>query len=156
MQPLIIFYSLDGNTRLIAREIAAETGGELLELSPLKDYGKGFSRYMVGGMQALFGHRPPLQAFLPSPEEYQRLVIGTPVWAGRMSAPIRTFLTAQALSERDVALFCTHRGAPGRTLAGMAKMLRGNRITGQMSVLMRENNRESRKMARAWARDLYD
>jgi len=153
MQPLIIYYSLDGNTRLIAREIAAETGGELLELSPLKGYGKGFSRYLGNA-----------GSFLPPPASSSLYVQprGVPAfgnWHSRVGrtdgCPYADLFNSPGPSERDIALFCTHRGDPGRTLAGMAKMLRGNRITGQLSLLMRNNNRESGKMARSWARDLY-
>lgn len=47
MKILVLYYSLNGNTRFIANRIAEAIGAETLEIRPLKDIkSTGFMRYM--------------------------------------------------------------------------------------------------------------
>ena len=52
MKKLIVYYSLEGNTKMIAESMAQEIGADLLELTPLQDVSKkGFSKYIWGGIR---------------------------------------------------------------------------------------------------------
>ena len=54
MKPLIVFYSFEGNTKLIAEKIAQTVDAEALELKPQKEIRtKGFMKYFWGGKQVL-------------------------------------------------------------------------------------------------------
>ncbi len=50
MKKLVIFYSFEGNTKLIAENIAQAIGADLLELKPKKKMkSKGFMKFVWGG-----------------------------------------------------------------------------------------------------------
>lgn len=110
MRVKVIFYSLDGNTRLIANQIAKNLNGEIIELKPKKHYAQnGFKKYLWGGTSVLMKEKPDLEPY-DNNLDYDLIVIGTPVWAGTFSPAIRTFLTENDLSGKKVALFACHGG----------------------------------------------
>ncbi|HQP91981.1 MAG TPA: flavodoxin, partial [Candidatus Omnitrophota bacterium] len=82
MKKLIVFYSLDGNTRFIARAIAESTGADMMELQPrVQPELKGFMKYLWGGRQVFMKEKPQLLSFQKNPQDYDLIFIGTPVWA---------------------------------------------------------------------------
>ena len=44
MKPLVAYFSLNGNTRFIAENIAAATGADVLEIKPITPYKPGLSQ----------------------------------------------------------------------------------------------------------------
>ena len=62
MKNLVIFYSLEGNTRLIANTIAKSINADILEVRTKKKYqDKGFRKYFFGGKDVLFKVKPQLE-----------------------------------------------------------------------------------------------
>ena len=56
MRTLIVYFSLEGNTELVAEEIAVITNGDLLKLIPLKAYAdKGFAKFFWGRQKRRHG-----------------------------------------------------------------------------------------------------
>ena len=50
----VIFYSLEGNSKLIAEEVAKSLNGDIVELKPKKYYANsGFKKYLWGGTSVL-------------------------------------------------------------------------------------------------------
>jgi len=50
MKRLVVYYSLEGNTALVAGHLAAGLSAELMELKPEKPFNpSGFSRYLLTG-----------------------------------------------------------------------------------------------------------
>jgi hypothetical protein len=68
---------------------------------------------------------PPILAVGHNPADYRLLVIGGPVWAGRIAAPVRTFARLYGARAAHVAFFCTEgsRGAD-TAFADLAKLCR--------------------------------
>ena len=57
------------------------------------------------------------------PRDYALVVLGTPVWAGNMSSPMRAYIARHKLDFGRIALFCTQGGSGGekvlRTMADL-------------------------------------
>lgn len=52
MKALVIYYSHDGNTHLIAQVIAEATGADTLKLKPTREVAsQGFAKFFWGGTQ---------------------------------------------------------------------------------------------------------
>ncbi|MFC1477897.1 flavodoxin family protein [Candidatus Margulisiibacteriota bacterium] len=151
---LVIYYSLEGNTRLAAECIAETLGADILELKPVKEIQKtGFMRYFWGGKQVVMKESPALNPFDKDPGSYDTLIIGSPVWAFTYAPPIRSFIAAANPQSKKVAVFCTHEGIPGKTLEHMKKDLSGNEFVGEagFDILKKEGIRGD---AKAWAENL--
>jgi flavodoxin len=136
MKILVVYYSLSGNTALIANTIAKEIGADTLELKPQKEIMKsGFMKYLWGGGQVIMKKKPNLLPFIKKVSNYDLIFIGTPVWAWNFTPPLNSFFSTISITDKKVAVFCTHGGNPGQTLNNMRKELIGNTILGEIDFL---------------------
>ena len=80
MHPIIIYYSLHGNTRTVAEQMAARLHADLLSLVPLKAYpDSGFKQFFWGGKSAIMGEKPRLETYAFDPAAYDMVIFGSPV-----------------------------------------------------------------------------
>lgn len=100
MKNLIVYYSHDGNTRYIEKLIAERIDADVLELKPKKEFPKeGFKKYFWGGKSAVFNEKPVLLNTLPVLDEYDTIIIGTPIWASTYAPPVNTFISSSHISK---------------------------------------------------------
>ncbi len=127
MKTAVVYYSQSGNTEYAARKIAAILGADLIPIKPVKAFpDKGFRKFFWGGKSAVMGDRPALEPVGFSPEDYDAVILGTPVWAGTFTPPIRTFadLYRDALGAKPLAFFACMSGAGAEKAAErLAKFL---------------------------------
>lgn len=153
MNKLVIFYSLNGNTKLIAENIAQAAGADLLELKPKKDIpSKGLMKYLQGGKAAVTKAKTELLPFDKDPGQYDLFFIGTPVWAGTYTPALNTFFATHPLSNKKIALFCCHLGGKGKIFDKMKEVLKDNHILGEIDFKepLKKNTDENIKKARDW------
>jgi flavodoxin len=154
MKSLVVYYSLDGHTRQIAEIIAKEAGAELYALTPAKSTGKaGFAKYFLGGMRASFGMKAALKETLPDVSSYDRVIIGTPVWAGKPSPAVNTFLSGCDMTSKKVLLFaCSGGGGDAKCFDAMKKRLRGGSVLGQIgfSEASQESSDAAKERVKTW------
>jgi len=152
---LVVYYSLTGNTRLIAQAVAHKVGADLLEIRTARDpiSKLGFLRFPVSGFQALFRLAPRLRPVEVAPNEYDLLFIGTPVWAGGYAPAIRTFLSRFTLEGKKIALFCCCAVYAGRALDRLSSALARNEIVGRerFVTLVKETRKHMTQRAADWA-----
>jgi flavodoxin len=80
MKTIVIFYSFEGNTRLIAENIARAAAADLLELKPKKEIpSHGFMKYVWGGRSTMMKADPELLPYDKDLQRYDLFFIGTPV-----------------------------------------------------------------------------
>ncbi len=116
MKTLIVYYSLEGNTDYAAKRIAERIGADTLRLIPKKAYAdKGFAKFFSGGKSAVMAEKPALAPYDIDLGQYERVVLGFPVWAGSFAPPLRSFVTerAQDLKGLRIAAFACQSGAGG-------------------------------------------
>ena len=155
MKTLVVYYSLEGNTKLIAQKIAEATGADLLELKLKKETinPHSLSKYLWGGGQVVMKEKPELLPFEVDPNQYDLIFVGTPVWAWNFSPPINTFLANVKIADKKIALFCSHGGAMGKTFENMEKKLSDNKIVGKIDFKepLKNNPEECAEKAKRWA-----
>lgn len=106
MKLLVVYYSHDGNTKEYAERIAAEKGADIMELKPVKDIPNGkFAKIMTGGFLASFGFGTGLHSTGISPVIYEKIVLGTPVWAGKPCAAVNEFLKKNEVADKITSVF---------------------------------------------------
>ena len=90
---LCIYYSRTGNTKKAMEEIAAALDAETLELTDGVDR-SGWRGWLRCGRDAMSRDPEPVEPFRTERPlgEYRLVILGTPVWAGRCSAVMRSFL----------------------------------------------------------------
>ncbi len=119
---LVVYYSRSGKTQALAEVIASACGADLEALQDVKKR-TGFFGYWRSGREALKKQLAEIRDTVHDPADYDLVVLGTPVWAGSMSSPMRTYITRNHDAFRQIAVFCTMGGSGGDgTLAGMAAL----------------------------------
>lgn len=106
MKILVVYYSRTGNTGKIARELAEVLEGDLEEIIDTKNR-SGILGWLRSGRDAMNKSLTDLKDPINDPAEYDLLVIGTPNWAGHVSAAVRTYIHQNQAKFKDVAFLCT-------------------------------------------------
>lgn len=147
MKSLIIYYSLDGNTKFVSDFIKKEFESDVLELKLSNKFKyKGFFKFFWGGRQVMMKKCPEIENFDINFDNYDVVFIGTPVWVGTFAPPLRTFFNKIKLLNKKIVLFCCYGGSEGKTFFGMKKMLMGNEIISTFGIKdPTKNKQESEK-----------
>ncbi len=127
MADLVVYYSLEGNSKYVAEKISEKTGADTLCLVPKKAYhDKGFAKFFWGGKSAIMAEKPDLEEYDVNLDEYDRVIFGFPVWASNYTPPIRTFIedNKDKLNGKHFAAFACQSGAGGeKALSKLAASL---------------------------------
>jgi len=111
----VVYYSFEGHTEELAKKIADELKADIFKLEPVKDIKThGFFKYIIGGFRAIRDNSPQLKNINPDTEKYDLIVLGSPVWAGKCAPAVNTFIFQNNLEGKNIALFCSNRGAVGQ------------------------------------------
>jgi len=123
MKKLIVYYSLEGNTKYTAEKIAENLRADVLELMPEKAYPTGtVTKFIFGGKSAKMAEIPSLRPYQADLEAYDWIILGTPVWAATFAPPLRTFLKEQELTGKKLAFFaCSTSGNALKCLENLEK-----------------------------------
>lgn len=138
MKTAILYYSYSGFTRKLAETMAAAVDADLIELK-LKEELLKKNQVLIsiikGGAQAILKAKPELLNTDFALENYDLVIIGTPVWAWTFSPPLRTFFESYKLAKQKIALFATHHGKPGNVLSNMEAELPDAEIVAKREFL---------------------
>lgn len=107
---LVVYYSRGGNTKSIAEKIKERTGGDIEEIIDVVNR-KGLLGFIKSGYAASKEQSTVIKKVEKEAADYDLIIIGTPVWASRMSCAVRTYINANKDSFKDVAFFATQGGA---------------------------------------------
>lgn len=119
MKSLVVFYSRTGTTRVIANKIAALLGADIDRIISQTVY-DGAWGFAAGILHSLTGDHAFIENTKISPEKYDLVVVGGPIWAGRIACPVRSYLRQHRASLKKAAYFVTHGGSsPERSLQQM-------------------------------------
>ena len=105
-------------------KIAEKIGADIIRIEPVKAYpDKGAKKFIWGGKSAVMGEKPALQPYEFSIEQYDRIILGTPVWASNFAPPIRTFIKENPdIHEKKIAVFtCFSGGGADKAIEKMKK-----------------------------------
>lgn len=111
MKTLVIYYSRTGNTKQVAEVIGADLEADIVRIEDVADR-TGALGYLRSGLDALLGRSGSIRPTETDPAGYDLVIIGSPVWSGRLATPVRTYIADNNTALKYVAFFCTE-GAYG-------------------------------------------
>lgn len=101
-----------GNTEVIARWLAEETGGVLFHIDTVEPYPSDYNETTRQAMTELQNDfRPQLTAKVADMEDFDTIILGFPNWWGTMPMAVHTFLEQYDFSGKRIIPFCTHEGS---------------------------------------------
>lgn len=110
MKTLLVYYSRTGITQMIADTISESVKCDIEEIVDTEKR-SGVIGYIKSGYHAARGHTNPIEESKYDLSNYELLIIGTPVWAGKMSVPVREYLKRNMDKIPLLACFCTCGGS---------------------------------------------
>ena len=91
---LIVYYSRTGKTRLLCDALQQQINSDLLEVNPVDEerYQPGRIGYYTAAFDSVFNRYIPIEPEQPDFSPYSSIIIVSPVWNWKMSAPIRSLI----------------------------------------------------------------
>lgn len=126
MKTAIVYYSMLGNAKFVAEKIAKTLEADLIQIEPETAYpNKGIKKFFWGGKSAVMEEMPKLQPYEFKAEQYDRIIIGSPVWASNFTPPIRTFIHENKdIKQKQLSVFmCFSGGGANKAIDKMKKAI---------------------------------
>ena len=102
MKKVFIYYSLTGNGDEIAK-ILENKKYDIRKVETNEILPKNFIlRILTGGYKAMIKYEDKLMDFDSDIEDYDEIIIGTPIWNNRLSSPINSVLKELKLNNKKI------------------------------------------------------
>ena len=102
MKKIFIYYSHSGNGEIV-KDYFKENGYDIRKVEAKRKLPKSFfCQMMVGGMLAGFNHKAKLKDFNYDIKDYDEVVIGSPIWNGKLACPTNTLLSKLDLKDKKL------------------------------------------------------
>ena len=149
----------EGNTAILAKMIAAKTGGDLFEIKLKND--KYPTQYRplteVAQQEKRANARPEVASKVDNFAAYDTVFIGSPNWWGDLPMVVYTFLEQYDWAGKKIAPFVTHEGSGLSSIPASIKKTTKADVLGGLSEYGHEaqNERESSQLkVDAWLKKL--
>jgi flavodoxin len=103
---LVVYYSRSGNTKKVAEAVAKALNADVEQIIDKKDR-SGFFGFFGGGMDSAREYLTKIEPVKKDPANYDLVVLGTPVWTGKMTPAIRTYVVNNRRVFKSIAVFTT-------------------------------------------------
>ncbi len=127
---LVAFYSRDGHTKRAAEMIADALNADVDKIEDKKPRG-GIIGFLISGYDATLEKITDID-FSKNPADYDVVILGGPVWNGRVSPAVRTYLLKNRDSIKKAAFFATYAGRKGKCLSQMREIYNGEVVAEEI------------------------
>ena len=145
MKTLIIYFSANGSTKIMARTLAMNLKADIVEIKDLKSR-TGFVNKFLSSVDAFRESKTKISPSKLDLSPYDLIYIGTPTWANKPAPAIITLIDNCNWKEKDVILFTTmsKEGSDEKTLERLEEKvyLRGGRVVESFSLLTKDKRTE--------------
>jgi flavodoxin len=107
MKTLVVYYSQHETTKAVAEFVAKELQADIEEIKD-EENRKGVIGFIKSGRQAMGGLSAKIGKINSKVEDYDLVIIGTPIWAGRTSSPVNAFLSDFGAKIKNYGVIMTH------------------------------------------------
>lgn len=136
MKKLVVFYSYTGHTKMIAESIQQKLNWDILEIKPVKPYSTDYQTVVDEEQNnSSVGKTPDIQKIDKNLNDYDEIIVGTPVWWYTIAPVIRTFLTQNDLSNKTIKPFATNAGWLGHTFQEIQKLCPNSKVDKGMNIV---------------------
>jgi len=117
LKTLLVYYSYTGNTKIIVDIIKEKVDCDVVELKPKTPFLEEDYQAIVDKYQSNESSKEcvEIEDINVDLSNYDKVIIGTPVWWYTITPVLREFLKNNDLSNKEVYAFATNAGWLGRT-----------------------------------------
>lgn len=117
---LVVFYSRTGTTKRLAEAISIVLKCDIDEIREPTNR-NGILGYLRSGKEAAWRELPKILKPIKNPENYDVVIIGTPVWSATMASPVRSYINENREKFKNLAFFSSCSSVGGITFLEMGK-----------------------------------
>ena len=130
MKSLVAYFSAQGTTAKIARQLAEHLGADLYEIRPLHPYSNADIRYtnpLARCNKEKFGRKEvPVAGKVENFADYDEVFLGFPIWYGAAPNVVNTFCKEYEWTGKKVYAFATSGGSGiGKTAEKLMPFVKG-------------------------------
>lgn len=142
---LIVYYSYTGHTKMIAEEIKKKLSCDILELEPQIPYSSDYQTVVEEEQNNSSNDKErSIVEITKDLNEYDEIIIGSPVWWYTITPVIRTFLKENDLTGKIIKPFATNAGWLGHTFQEIEKLCPNSKVEKGMNIVFSEDYHESK------------
>ena len=123
---LVVYYSRKGTTKTAAEKLADYLNCDITEITSPKKY-RGLFGFIAGGRAAMSEQKIRIDEPEKSAEDYEMVIICTPVWASNIPPAVRTYLTIENSKIKNHSFLLTSGEVITPRLLNNSRELPGNR-----------------------------
>ena len=114
MPKLFIYYTLSGNGNVVSNYLK-EKGFDIRKIETKYKLSRHmFPAMMKGGFHALIGKKAKLINYDNNINNYDEIIIGSPIWNSRLTPPINTVLKETNLENKKITFILYSGGGYGK------------------------------------------
>ena len=107
---LVVYYSRSGSTRNVAEKLAEYLDCDIAEIVSKKKY-RGPFGFIAGGRAAMRESMTEITEPESAPENYETVIVCTPVWASNIAPPVRAYLSNHKGKFKKISYLVTLGGS---------------------------------------------
>ncbi|MFA9396935.1 MAG: flavodoxin family protein [Clostridiaceae bacterium] len=120
---LVVYYSRTGTTKKVSEKLKESYGYTIEEIKDNKNR-KGVINYILSGKDSIKKTDTNIDEPKYNPEDYDLIIIGTPVWASNMTPAIRKYLDTYKDKINKFAVYTCEKGSGGvKAVLGIESLL---------------------------------
>lgn len=135
MNKLVVYHSYTGHTKMIANMIKEKLNCDILELKPKiafsSDYQSVVDEYQNNEKEKSTVEIEDINIDL---DNYDEIIIGSPVWWYSVTPVIRSFLKESNLEGKTIVPFATNAGWLGRTFKEIKELCENSNVINEMNI----------------------
>ena len=130
MRTLVVYFSVQGTTAKVAKELAEHLGADLFEIVPLHPYTDADIKWtnpLARCNREKFGNKDvPIKGKVVNFADYEEVFLGFPIWYGAAPNVVNTFCKEYDWSGKKIYAFATSGGSGiGRTAEKLRPYVNG-------------------------------
>ena len=155
---LVLFFSVYESTKAVAREIAAQTGADLVEIEPVTPYDSNRNHYNSLARYAKKEHDEDMRPAIKNEidvDGYDNIFIGYPMWWYTFPMIIYTLFDEYDFSGKTIIPFNTHMGSSdGGTYSTIAELEPNATVLKGLPIEMSEAERGCKDKVEKWLNNI--
>lgn len=155
---LVLYFSVYGTAKIVAKEIAEQTGADIQEIVPVTPYDGNRDHYSsllrVAQKEHDEDQRPAIRDEIAI-ADYDRIYIGYPMWCYTFPMIIYTLFEQYDFSGKTIVPFNTHMGSrDGGTYQTIRELEPGAKVLEGLPVEMSDAESGVRQAVAKWLKEL--
>jgi len=151
MKNLVIYYSYSNNSKRLVKDLAKKFDFDSYEVKEIdKNETKNRIKFLHNAFKSIVNSEVEVENCNLDLTTYDTVVYVSAVWAGNLTAPMRSFINKYPLNKQRYAYCYLHEGGPGKYENKFENLMADNNLLGKIELksVKKSYDQEFNKLAK--------